>query len=183
MVLEQLVLQNLQRVVAYAQDDEDEFVRCVMENKTAVQKTEREQARRKLEKQEWRISELDRIIQQLYEDRVAGALSVERFTRLSEGYEKEQADLKQSAEELRGVVAEAEAQTVNVQNFLKIVKKYTEPTELTPALLREFVEKVVVHAPDKSSGHRTQRIDVHYNFIGEIDFSPEFSRYSKTTTA
>ena len=182
-VLEQLVLQNLQRVVAYAQDDEDEFVRCVMENKTAVQKTEREQARRKLEKQEWRISELDRIIQQLYEDRVAGALSVERFTRLSEGYEKEQADLKQSAEELRGVVAEAEAQTVNVQNFLKIVKKYTEPTELTPALLREFVEKVVVHAPDKSSGHRTQRIDVHYNFIGEVDFSPEFSRYSKTTTA
>ena len=182
-VLEQLVLQNLQRVVAYAQEDEDEFVRCVMENKTAVQKTEREQARRKLEKQEWRISELDRIIQQLYEDRVAGALSVERFTRLSEGYEKEQADLKQSAEELRGVVAEAEAQTVNVQNFLKIVKKYTEPTELTPALLREFVEKVVVHAPDKSSGHRTQRIDVHYNFIGEVDFSPEFSRYSKTTTA
>ena len=182
-VLEQLVLQNLQRVVAYAQDDEDEFVRCVMENKTAVQKTEREQARRKLEKQEWRISELDRIIQQLYEDRVAGALSVERFTRLSYGYEKEQADLKQSAEELRGVVAEAEAQTVNVQNFLKIVKKYTEPTELTPALLREFVEKVVVHAPDKSSGHRTQRIDVHYNFIGEVDFSPEFSRYSKTTTA
>ena len=173
----------MQRVVAYAQDDEDEFVRCVMENKTAVQKTEREQARRKLEKQEWRISELDRIIQQLYEDRVAGALSVERFTRLSEGYEKEQADLKQSAEELRGVVAEAEAQTVNVQNFLKIVKKYTEPTELTPALLREFVEKVVVHAPDKSSGHRTQRIDVHYNFIGEVDFSPEFSRYSKTTTA
>lgn len=77
-------------------------------------------------------------------------------------FEKEQADLKQSAEELRGVVTETEAQAVNVQNFLKIVKKYTEPTELTPALLREFVEKVVVHAPDKSSGHRTQRIDVHY---------------------
>ena len=66
---------------------------------------------------------------------------------------------------------------------LKIVKKYTEPTELTPALLREFVEKVVVHAPDKSSGHRIQRIDVHYNFIGEIGFSPEFSQYSKKTTA
>ena len=71
-----------------------------------------------------------------------------------------------------------------VQSFLlKIVKKYTQPTELTPALLREFVEKIVVHAPDKSSGHRVQRIDVHYNFIGEIDFSPEFSRYSKKTTA
>ena len=181
-VLEQLVLQNLQRVVIYAQDDEDEFVRRVMENKTAMQRTGQEQAKRKLEKQERRISELDAIIQRLYEDRVAGALSVERFTRLSEGYEKEQATLKQSTEELRRTIAEVECQSDNIQSFLKIVKKYTEPTELTPALLHEFVEKVVVHAPDKSSGHRVQRIDVHYNFIGEIDFSPEFSQYSKKAT-
>ena len=91
--------------------------------------------------------------------------------------------LKQSIEDLSTIVHAAQTQSVNVQSFLKIVKKYTQPTELTPALLREFVEKIVVHAPDKSSGHRVQRIDVHYNFIGEIDFSPEFSRYSKKTTA
>ena len=182
-VLEQLVLQNLQRVVAYAQEDENEFVRRVMENKTAVQRAEQEQAKRKLEKQERRISELDRIIQQLYEDRVSGALSAERFAKLSGGYEKEQEELKQSAKELQAIVNTIETQAVNVQSFLKIVRKYTAPTELTPALLREFVEKIVVHAPDKSSGHRTQRIDVHYNFIGEIDFSPEYSQVSRHTTA
>ena len=182
-VLEQLVLQNLQRVVAYAQEDENEFVRRVMENKTAVQRAEQEQAKRKLEKQERRISELDRIIQQLYEDRVSGALSAERFAKLSGGYEKEQEELKQSAKELQTIVNTIETQAVNVQSFLKIVRKYTAPTELTPALLREFVEKIVVHAPDKSSGHRTQRIDVHYNFIGEIDFSPEYSQVSRQTTA
>ena len=182
-VLEQLVLQNLQRVVAYAQEDENEFVRRVMENKTAVQRAEQEQAKRKLEKQERRISELDRIIQQLYEDRVSGALSAERFAKLSGGYEKEQEELKQSAKELQTIVSAIETQAVNVQSFLKIVRKYTAPTELTPALLREFVEKIVVHAPDKSSGHRTQRIDVHYNFIGEIDFSPEYSQVSRQTTA
>jgi DNA invertase Pin-like site-specific DNA recombinase len=182
-VLEQLVLQNLQRVVAYAQEDENEFVRRVMENKTAVQRAEQEQAKRKLEKQERRISELDRIIQQLYEDRVSGALSAERFAKLSGGYEKEQEELKQAAKELQAIVNTIETQAVNVQSFLKIVRKYTAPTELTPALLREFVEKIVVHAPDKSSGHRTQRIDVHYNFIGEIDFSPEYSQVSRQTTA
>ena len=182
-VLERLVLQNLQRVVAYAQEDEDEFVRRVMENKTAVQRAEQEQAKRLLEKQERRINELDAIIQRLYEDHVMGKLNDERFTKLSEGYEKEQADLKQSVDNLRAIVNAAETQAVNVQSFLKIVKKYTEPTELTPAILREFVEKVVVHAPDKSSGHRVQRIDVHYTFIGEIDLSPEYSKYEKETTA
>ena len=182
-VLEWLVLQNLQRVVAYAQEDEDEFVRRVMENKTAVQRAEQEQAKRTLEKQERRINELDAIIQRLYEDHVMGKLNDERFAKLSEGYEKEQADLKQSVENLRRIVDAAETQAVNVQSFLKIVKKYTEPTELTPALLREFVEKVVVYAPDKSSGHRVQRIDVHYTFIGAIDLSPEYSKYEKETTA
>ena len=106
-------------------------------------------------------------------------LSAERFSKLSEVYEKEQAELRQSTEELRGIVAAAETQTVNIKSFLKIVKKYTEPTELTPALLREFVEKVVVHAPDKSSGHRVQRIDVHYNFIGEIDLPRNLASIAK----
>ena len=175
-VLEELVLQNLQRVVAYAREDEDEFVRRVIENKLAVQRTEQEQSKRKLEKQRRRITELDAIIQRLYEDNVTGKLTDERFAKLSAAYEAEQAELKQSVESLSVIVEASEAQAVNVRSFLKIVKKYTEPTSLTPQLLHEFVDKIVVHEADKSSGHRIQRIDVHYNFIGEVDFSPEFRR-------
>lgn len=175
-VLEQLVLQNLQRVVAYAQEDEDEFVRGVMENKLSAQVAEQEQAKRLLEKNQRRVVELDAIVQRLYEDSITGKLTEERFAKLSAAYEQEQADLNRSIEELTATVTEAESQTVNVQSFLKIVRKYTHPEKLTPAMLREFVEKVVVHAPDKSSGHRVQRIDVHYNFIGEIDFSPEYAK-------
>ena len=75
----------------------------------------------------------------------------ERFVKLSEGYDQKQAGLKQSIEDLSAIVHAVQTQAVNVQSFLKIVKKYTQPTELTPALLRTFVEKIVVHAPDKSS--------------------------------
>ncbi len=178
-VLEQLVLQNLQRVMAYVKDDEDEFVRLVMRNKLNARMAEQEQAKRQLEKQERRILELDSIIQRLYEDHVIGKLTTERFVKMSAGYEQEQADLKNSVKELRELVSTMEKEEVNIQSFLKIVKKYTEPTELTPLLLHEFVEKIIVHAPDRSSGQRVQQIDVHYNFIGEIDLSPE---YIKTNT-
>lgn len=162
--------------MAYVKDDEDEFVRQVMKNKLTAQMAEQEQAKRQLEKQERRIKELDTIIQRLYEDHVMGKLTVARFTRLSEGYEREQSELEASTESLRALAYSAETEGINIQSFLKIVKKYTEPTELTPLLLHEFVEKIVVHAPDKSSGHRVQQIDVHYNFIGEIDLPPEYSR-------
>lgn len=165
--------------MAYVKDDEDEFVRLVMRNKLNARMAEQEQAKRQPEKQERRILELDSIIQRLYEDHVIGKLTAERFAKMSAGYEQEQADLKNSVKELRELISTMETEEVNIQSFLKIVKKYTEPTELTPLLLHEFVEKIIVHAPDRSSGQRVQQIDVHYNFIGEIDLSPE---YIKTNT-
>lgn len=82
---------------------------------------------------------------------MTGKLTDERFTKLSAAYEAEQAELKQSVESLSAIVEAAETQAVNIRSFLKIVKKYTEPTELTPQLLHEFVDKIVVHEADKSS--------------------------------
>ena len=175
-VLEQLVLQNLQRVIAYVQEDESEFVRLVTRNLNAAQTEELEQAKRLLEKNMRRADELDTIIQRLYEDNISGKLTDDRFKKLSEAYEQEQAALRESIPTLTARVESIDSKAVNLQHFLKLLRKYTQPEKLTPAMLRELVEKVVVYAPDKSSGHRIQRIDVHYTFIGKIDFSPEYSK-------
>ena len=136
-----------------------------------VQMREQTQARRTLEQQERRVSEIDGIIKRLYEDNISGKLTDERFVKMSADYEREQADLEASIGELRQTVEACEQQSVNLDSFLKLVRKYTVPDKLFPELLRAFVEKIVVHAPDYSSGQRTQQIDIHYNFIGEIGFS------------
>ena len=156
-------MQNLQRIVACAQEDEDEFVRMVREEKTAMRFAEQEQAKRRLEKQVLRINELDAIIRRLYEDHVMGKLTAERFTKLSEGYGKEQAELAASVEELRTVIEEDEAQAVNIESLIKIVKKYTEPEKLTPMMLRELVEKIVVHVPWDS-----EQVWTYFDMIWEI---------------
>ena len=83
---------------------------------------------------------------------------------------------------LAAQLQDADDKMMNVQHFLKAVRKYTQPEKLTAAMLRELVEKVVVYAPDKSSGHRVQRIDVYYTFIGKIDFSPEYSKRKQHDT-
>ncbi|MBR1496106.1 MAG: DUF4368 domain-containing protein, partial [Oscillospiraceae bacterium] len=151
----------------------------VISAKLSTKRAEREKCKRKLEKQERRIVELDNIIQRLYEDKISGTLSADRFIKLSAGYEKEQAELNKSTAELRAILTEEETETVNIESFLRAVKKYTEPTELTPALLHEFVDKIVIHEASKSSGHRVQQIDVHYNFIGEIELSPEYRTFGR----
>lgn len=51
-----------------------------------------------------------------------------------------------------------------MNSFIKVVHKYEHITELTPEIMHELIEKIVIHAPDKSSGHRTQQIDIYYRF-------------------
>ena len=65
-------------------------------------------------------------------------------------------------------VNEHEQQTVNVEQFLKLIRRKTDFAELTPTILHELIERIEVHAPDKSSGKRVQEITVNLNFIGAI---------------
>ena len=64
-----------------------------------------------------------------------------------------------------------QTQAVNMAQFIALVKKYNNIDILTPALVNEFIERIEVHAPDKSSGKRTQKIDIVYNFVGMLPVS------------
>lgn len=130
-------------------------------------------SKRQLEKQMRRIAEIDGIIKRLYEDNLSGKLSDSRFAKMNADYEQEQQILEASSADLRRAVDFCEEQTVNIKSFLKCVRKYIEPSELTPDMLHELVDKIVVHAPDKSGGHRTQQVDIYYNFVGKIPLSEE----------
>ena len=120
------------------------------------------------------------LIEKCAEDNYAGKLSDERFSKLSEGYEAEQAELKASVEKLRTVVDDAEEQARDVERFIRIVRKNIYPTELTPTLIHSLVDKIVIHEKTKDAdGHRFQKIEILYSFVGANEFSPEYSTYSK----
>ncbi len=179
-VLEQLVLENLQKVISFAQFNEAAFVEMLMDGRKKALDAKQASVKRALAKQERRITELDTIIQKLYEDNVCGKLTDERFAKLSAGYEQEQAELTASVQTLRKELAAAQESTGNAEKFLRLVRKYTEPKELTTVMVHELIDKIIVHTPDKSSGERIQQIDIRYNFIGEVEFSAE---YATRTTA
>ena len=120
---------------------------------------------------ERRIAELDTIFQRLYEDNINGKLNDERFLKLSRTYEDEQRALSEKARQIHAELDKEQAQAVNVAQFIALVKKHNEIDALTPAIVNEFIERIDVHAPDKSSGHRTQQIDIVYNFVGMLPVS------------
>jgi hypothetical protein len=114
------------------------------------------------------MTELDRLFVRLYEDHVSGKLSDERFAKMSADYEAENSGLKKRVEVLERELSEQGDKVHNVGRFLDIVRRYTDIQELTPTLLREFIDKIIVHEADKSSGKRQQEVEIHYNFVGMI---------------
>ena len=95
---------------------------------------------------------MDRLFTRLYEDNVSGKISDERFAMMSAGYEDEQKKLRVTVAELNAFIESAEQKSADVTAFIKVVQKYEHITELTPEIMHELIEKIVVHAPDKSSG-------------------------------
>ena len=93
-------------------------------------------------------------------------------------YEKEQEELKKKAEILSKNLESAKDQALNTDNFLKLVKKYTEIKKLDAEIIREFVDKIIVFKAEKVNGKRQQKIRIYYNCIGAIDI-PKME--SKTT--
>lgn len=170
-VVEQLVLENLREVVSYVKAYEDEFVQMVMDADIKQKNKELAKKKRLLSDKEKRYVQLDGLFQRVYEDNVSGRLSDERFMKLSQGYETEQKELQAEIESLHMELSQEEKQRVNVKSFLSTVKKYTEIPELTPEIVHEFIDRIIVHEADKSSGKRIQEIDIIYNHIGVFDRS------------
>lgn len=184
-ILEKLILQNLCKVVSYAREQEDQFVKMVMDMDEKERSKGLAKKKKLLTDAEKRISELDRIFKHLYEDNITGKLTDERFKKLSADYEAEQAALQTQANSLREEIQEEESKCANVDRFLSIVRKYTEIPELTPHILHEFVEKIVVHAATDphSKTNRKQEVDIYYKGIGILEMSRVFDIRQNEETA
>ncbi len=89
--------------------------------------------------------------------------------KLSAAYEAEQKELTEQVKIWREAVETFEQDKADFDSFAAIVRKYVGIRELTPTLVNEFVKKIIIHAPDKSSGHRRQKIELVWNFIGEVN--------------
>lgn len=59
---------------------------------------------------------------------------------------------------------EYEQGKADFDNFAAAIRKYVDVKELTTTIVNEFVKKIIVHAPDKSSGRRRQKVQIIWNF-------------------
>ncbi len=166
--VEHIVLTDLQRVLGMAKDNEKEFVDMLQTAKSKEIRKDLSAKTKECDEAEKRVKALDRIIQSLYEDKVCGNLTDERFVKMSQAYEQEQEALTERIKVLRKELSTAKEDADNVAKFMRLVKRYTEITELTPEVVREFIEKVIVHQAERVNGKKRQAVEIIYNCVGAI---------------
>ena len=181
-VLRDVVLERIRAVTEYIRADVEGFQEDWLMCRREEQEKSIREDKRRLEKAKKRLADIDKLITRIYEDMVLGNLSQERYQKMLEGYEAEQAALNNEIIGLDDWVATREEMEDNVDQFLALLEKYVDIPELTPTIVNEFIKQIIVYAPDKSSGKRTQKVKIVFNFLEEVEV-PEISEpvITKTT--
>ena len=184
--LQSLVLENIQKVISYMKSYEDLFIKEQLAKSTQDEIKQLSKNKKELEKAKKRIIEIDNLFKHIYEDNVSGKIKDEMFSNFSTNYTNEQKDLKEKIEILNKSISTTEQKEIAITSFVDKVKKYTEIKELTPEIINELIDKILVHQQTKVDGKKYQRIDIYYSGVGiisvsanEYDFEKEFQNMLK----
>lgn len=168
-VLDEVVLEDLRRVTAMARERPEEFAAYIGSRQSAEIQREIRRQEKELAAMRKRKAELDAIFKKLYEDSVLSRITTEQFQMLSGSYTEEQNRITAGIPQQENEIQRLRETAIGTDSFLDKAKRYTDITELTPELLRLFIEKIVVHEKEvKWSKHAPQTVEIYYNGIGYV---------------
>ena len=168
-VLRELVLDNIKKAISYVSSFEDLFIQNKLDASLEEQQKIFNTNKKLLSQYEKRVKDIDNLIQHIYEDNISGKITDDRFATLSLNYEKEQKELKEKVNELTIALDKNEQEEFDLTTFIGKVRKYTNIKELTPEIINELIDKILVYEKTKLNGKRYQQIDIYYAGVGIIN--------------
>ena len=167
--IEMLIYQATKRVSQYVLKDEKEFVEQLKAQYELQCEKDNTDDKKELLEAKRRMMDLDDLIKGLYENFTLGRLPERQFNRLMTEYDTEQSSLEQRISELETATERISTKAVQIDKFVRLVKKYRDFEELTTPMLNDFIEKVVIYeAEGGRTKDRTQQVDIYFNFIGNF---------------
>lgn len=167
--LDKLVDEAVRKIARYVLRNEQAFLEQVRVLTSADQKHTQSEDKKELVNIKKRIAELDNYIKRLYEGNASGKILDRQFEKLMAQYDSEQQELEERVKEIEVSIHEIQQESENGQQFVRLVQKYRDLTEIDQTALNEFIDKVVVHeATGGRTADRSQQIDIYFNFIGQF---------------
>ena len=167
--LEQVVLYEVKRLACFASEYENDFIKAMNRRSAKVAENTALRKQRELDALTVRDRELDMLFERLYEDNVAGKIDDARFAKMSKRYEQEQGENAKKIKALRLELKKDESKRMDIDDFLEMVRRYTDATTITKRMVAELIDHIEVYHAEKQDGVTNQRVVIHYNCIGAFD--------------
>ena len=167
--LEQVVLYEVHRLACFANEYENDFIKAMVGRSAKVAENERVRKKRELDALLARDKELDMLFERLYEDNVSGKIDDARFAKMAKRYEQEQGEAAGKIKALRLELKKAEGQQIDMEDFLQMVRRYTDATTITKRMVGELIDHIDVYPAVKEDGITNQRVVIFYNCIGAFE--------------
>lgn len=171
--VEDIIASSIREVCSFALENEEEFLKTVRVMNDKENERTIANSRNEMHTATKRIDELNELIKKLYEGNATGKIPDRHFSRLLADYDSELDELEARTAELDKIMEQGKENEVRTDKFLRLVKKYSEFEEITTPMLNEFIDKILVHEPvyGKKKSHKTQEIEIYFNFIGKLELS------------
>ncbi|MCW6677485.1 recombinase family protein [Aerococcaceae bacterium NML180378] len=164
-VLQKTVLEDIRQLIDSVRSDKARFETQLREQyEWHSQKHLKSQQKHLLDLQA-RYKQIDQIIATLYEDRISGHLTAERFNKLSVQYDNEQSSLKVEIEKLSTTLQQQADNNQNIDRFLKLIEQYPTIEQLTPEIINNFIQRIIVKKLEGCQRRQGTRLEIQYNFI------------------
>jgi len=167
--LEQVVLQEFNRLTEFANTYEDDFVKAIIGHSMQTAENDRSLKQKELSGLLARDKELDKLFERIYEDNVSGKLSDERFVKMTRSYEQEQSEIAGRVKVLKSEMKQETSKIYTTDAFIDIVRRYTNAKELSGRMVTELIDHIVVYHAERVNGVITQKVVIHYNCIGAFE--------------
>ena len=173
----EILKKTLRKIAQMNKEDETAFYKtiCCAANENSI--AENKHNKQKIEKNNQRITQIDSLLCKAYEDKVFGKMDDSVYISLEAKYVAERNSLVSENKILEDRVKKYEKGQISPKRFLKLIKKYESFDELTPVMINELIDRIVVHKKivDFDQPYDTQEIEIYFNFIGKVDVNIDYN--------
>ena len=165
----EVVLADIQKHAGQALTDRKAMVMEIAERLNLQLSADKEQQKKELRQCKQRVSEIENLYAKLYEDLTRELITEKRFQMLSARYDSEQEELTAKIKELEKSAIADKEQLSSIEQFAEQISGYAGITELNFKIINQLIEKILVSEPVEIDGQKTQRLTIHYKFIGALE--------------
>ena len=169
--VEALILSTVKRFSRFVLQDEEAFAKELQALWNEKQADKPKQNQSELKRCQKRYEELSALIRGLYENLMSGLLPERQYKQLMKQYDEEQEGLETKIEDMKKALAEEKVNTVDIQHFISLIRKCKDPTEISDLMFHELIDKIVVYEAEGVGKARTQKVDIYFNYVGQVDIA------------